>query len=78
MIHDEDIEKMLRVEDPYQAADALGFILYGRKGARWQSFRQAFLDGIEAEQTSHWHRAEGLGPHAIGWTLGAVWAQKNH
>ena len=77
MIHDEDIEKMVQVEDLYQAADVLGFILYGGRGdARWQSFRQAFFDGIEADQTGRWYPAEGLVPHAVGWTLGAVWSQK--
>lgn len=64
--------KLLAIDNPNLAADALGYVLYGVDARFWE-FHRAFLDGIEAEQVSEWIPAPGQGAAAVGWTLGAVW-----
>jgi len=67
MLHNRDIDKIKDVNNKYQAADALGLVLYGRKGARFMTFHQAFLEGIEDSQVSAWIEPRGHGPHAVGY-----------
>lgn len=76
VIRDEDIEKMAGVKDRYQAADAIGKILFTDK-SRFYSFRSAFLEGIEDFETGHWVEARGIGPVSIGYNLGAVWVSRH-
>lgn len=76
MLHSRDIDLMKSDMTRYQAADALGLILYGRKGSRFHEFRVAFLQGIEDHETSRWVEPRGLGPIAVGYRLAAVWSER--
>ena len=76
MIRNDEIKRLAKVNDQYQAADALGLVLYGYPGARYYEFREAFLEAIEDSATSHWVEGRGQGPRAVGTLLGAVWFQR--
>lgn len=81
MLHKEDIDRLLHVEDRYMAADALGNILYGSSsGPRWVEFRQAFVEAVEDSQVSKWlpHGPGNLSPRAVGNLLGAVWYERRN
>lgn len=76
MLHDADIDRLTGVADQFQAADAIGLVLYRRKGPRFTMFRQAFLDGYEDARVSNWVEPRGIGPFATGYRLGAVWLER--
>lgn len=76
MLQNKDIDLLSSDMTRYQAADALGLLLYGRKGSRFHAFRIAFLQGIEDAGTSRWVEPRGIGPIAIGYTLGAVYSSR--
>lgn len=76
MLHDADINRIKDVADQFQAADAIGLVLYRRKGSRFTTFRRAFLEGYEDAQVSNWVETRGIGPHATGYRLGAVYLER--
>lgn len=76
MLQNKDIDALATDMTRFQAAEALGLILYGRKGSRFNEFRVAFLQGIEDAETSRWVEPRGLGPIAVGYRLGAVYSSR--
>ena len=76
--HSLNFQELLSLDDRFQAAEALGNVLYGQEGNRHAEFTRAFLDAVDDARTSRWlPPAQGsLSPHSIGLLLGAVWVER--
>lgn len=73
-----DFSPLRRLEDPDLVAEALGLLLYGSKGPRFQEFRRSFIEGLEIVETGHWIEARGSGPQSTGHNLAAVFKEKRY
>jgi len=71
-----DLKRLIKIDHKFEAADALGYTLYGTDDSRIQEFKLAFFEGISDYQVGIWGQVRGVGPWSIGYLLGAVWGEK--